>query len=314
MKTFRKSIITLALVLAMVLSFGIIPAYATSTTVSDMDGLTNALTANATIYLNAGTYNIPANFSIPAGVTLIGVDGAEVIFNTGTNLTSGQAGFYIQNSNVTIRNITFTNSSSSEKPVVKIGGNNVTLENCKIINASYKSSALVMHGCTGMQIKGGQIKNADVPTLLKLRYTYPVVQANVCPDVKISNGTQIITGSSREAHITFAYSSTGSTDYTTPTVLTIDYSVVFGGEADGYAAIYSEAPASVNRNDQVKVIVSEGAEPITLLRQDSVVEEGLLTEGTGWYCYNAEAYSDLLNDYEGFVYSNASDPDDVPGL
>lgn len=264
------------------------------TYVNNITDLVTALTSGGEIHVAAGTYSIPGSFVIPADTHLIGDEDGETIFNTGTNTTNSQAGIYIYNDGVVLENITIQNSSSITltKPPLKIEADNVSLINCTII-ANNMRSALMMHASSNISITGCTFEKA-YSGLLSSFDGYPVIQANAGTEVVITK-TTITAGRDEQAHIQFAYDADSTTDYTAPSYVTIDSSVIFENGYENLGVIYDEAPNSLNRYDKVIVITEDYPEGITLERQTDNSIEGVTTADTGWYCYNLEA--EVLEDY-----------------
>lgn len=272
---------------------------------------------DATVYVAAGNYIFTSGLSIAENVTIIGVCGEDesVIFDFDENLMSGQAGLYITNSGITLNNITFENSSSTKKPVMKIESDDVQLISCTVSNNAY-SSALVIHYGQNIKISDCTIENLDTDTTSNY---YSVIQVNSGAKVYVLGDTGIYTSADTQAHIMFVYEEDNSL-YEDPNTLYFDDTVAFSGESSN-AVIYSESPDLETRYDKVYIFLSENADEASdeiddsdgtlLLPQESVVKDAYPTAETGWYCYNASAwtYKVLFISYSlsGFVYTNTDE-------
>jgi predicted ribosomally synthesized peptide with SipW-like signal peptide len=88
------------------------------------------------IELSAGKFAMPSkNYSIPAGVSIIGEEGTEIALNSGNPTDTTTAGMLIAEDNVTLANVTVTGKSMGSKDYnsyIRITGNNVTLDNVTI--------------------------------------------------------------------------------------------------------------------------------------------------------------------------------------
>ena len=271
------------------------------TTISELQ---NALTEGATIYISSGTYEIPDNFTIPADVTLIGeTDSAGnnlVTFDTGESLTSSQSGLYIYNDGIILQNINITNSTDADKPPVKIEADNVALVNC-VITANERGSALVVHGSTGVSLTNCSIEKTNGTTILSGDY-YAVIQVNSGSSVTISGGT-ITAANYGQAHVTFEYSSS-STLYDAASKLYLSGNITFTGGYGSYPVIYSAAPSSLSRDDQLYV---NGTLVVKQTSSEKTALETTIDESTIWYSFNADAWDTLLVSYDGYLYSTTND-------
>lgn len=132
--------------------------------VSDSAGLINAI-KNAEegdiILVAEGIYAPAANYEwdIKAdNVTLIGAGAGKTVLNAGEFNVSGQAGFYVHGSNVTVKDMTIkTESADKNVCALKVSSNdgasyveNFTLENVDI--KSNKGHGFNLHGVTGAVI------------------------------------------------------------------------------------------------------------------------------------------------------------------
>lgn len=289
-------------------------ASTTTVTVSDAASLESAVTvADSTIYVEPGTYILDDGLTIAKNVEIIGnISSGDVIFDFGEYVKSEQAALYITNSGISFENVTFQNSLDedstygSKKPVIKIESTDVTMTNCTILNYTL-ASAVVIHGSTEIILSGCTISNKNATNSSSLN-GYGVIQVNSASSVTILGGS-INSSNKYQPHIIFEYDSSKTyygSEYASS--LTLDSYVTFSGVSEAYAAIYSAAPASVNREDAVYIIPKGSSTGIKLERNTSGEQDALETSVDGWYSYDASAWKKYgLISLSGYVYSNTAD-------
>lgn len=284
--------------------------------VSDAVSLESAVTvADSTIYVESGTYILDEGLTIAENVKIIGSSTGTVVFDFGEYVKSSQAALYITNSGISFENIIFQNSLDedstygSKKPVIKIETTDITLTNCTILNYTL-ASALVIHGSTGIVLSGCTISNKNTTNSASSN-GYAVIQVNSKSAVSIYSGS-INSSIEYQPHISFEYDADKSyygSEYAS--TLTVDSYVTFSGVYEGYSAIYSAAPSEIERDDQVYIIPEGSSTAVLLNKQTSETKEGLTTDSTGWYSYNAEMWYYKLLGFipvylDGYVYTNTS--------
>ena len=147
---------------------------------------------------------------------------------------------------------------------------------------------------------------------------YGVIQVNSGSELTIEGGS-ITSGNKYQPHVIFEYpsSSTSSStvDYSIASTLKLDEDVTFSGVYKTYAAIYSAAPVEDNRGDKVIIITDD--EEITLNEQTetNISSDGTIigenTDGTDWYCFNANAWDGILTNCDGYVYTNIDSSENI---